>query len=489
MHQGDPTTCEEAVAAKSYIGCEYWPTVTSNAVSRSFDFAVAVSNVGSTEANLEITGPADTHQSGVVAPGKLHIFYLPWVYSLKGADHSGDVLGGASESELLRRGAFHLVSDRPVVAYQFNPLEYAARGGPPGKVWPPCEEGEDCDFSYSNDASLLIPTSAMTGTYRVMGIPSRNATAKPGRNAFFAVTATQNGTIVTVDLSTTAEIVGGPGLPVGVAGGPITFELHAGDVAQLLLSSSATADASGSLVRANRPIQLITGHACTTIPVEWYACDHLEEVVMPAETLGAHYVVTRPTGPLGAAVEYGLRVYGNADGTQLTYRPKRPENCPLTLAAGQVVDCGVVDFEFEVTGTREFGLATFLLGGAYINRTPDDDSKSDLGDPSQSFAIATEQYRKNYVFLAPQDYIANFADIVTPQGTRLILDDEDVSSSLTAIAGTEFALARLALDGRGSHRLASSNAASVQVVGYGDFTSYAYPAGLNLGAIAPPPVR
>src|SRR5262249_38129788 len=37
----DPKTCAEAAAAKSYVGCDYWPTVTSNIVSDVFDYAVA----------------------------------------------------------------------------------------------------------------------------------------------------------------------------------------------------------------------------------------------------------------------------------------------------------------------------------------------------------------------------------------------------------------------------------------------------------------
>src|SRR5262245_18895684 len=38
----DPKTCDEAAANKSYIGCDYWPTVTANAVWNIFDFAVVV---------------------------------------------------------------------------------------------------------------------------------------------------------------------------------------------------------------------------------------------------------------------------------------------------------------------------------------------------------------------------------------------------------------------------------------------------------------
>jgi len=36
----DPATCAEAAMLKSYIGCDYWPTVNANAVWSVFDFAV-----------------------------------------------------------------------------------------------------------------------------------------------------------------------------------------------------------------------------------------------------------------------------------------------------------------------------------------------------------------------------------------------------------------------------------------------------------------
>ena len=52
---GDPTidvnTCAGAAKAKSYIGCDYWPTVVANQVWSIFDFAVVVANAGTTDAD------------------------------------------------------------------------------------------------------------------------------------------------------------------------------------------------------------------------------------------------------------------------------------------------------------------------------------------------------------------------------------------------------------------------------------------------------
>ena len=55
-----------------------------------------------------------------------------------------------------------------------------------------------------------------------------------------------------------------------------------------------------------------------------------------------------------------------------------------------------------------------------------------------------------------------------------------------------FDVYRVALDGgpsgTGAHRLTASVPVGIQVVGYGRFTSYQYPGGLNLNLISEPPI-
>ena len=43
---GDPKTCAQAAQAKTYIGCDFWPTPTFNPVYDNFDFAAVVANGG-----------------------------------------------------------------------------------------------------------------------------------------------------------------------------------------------------------------------------------------------------------------------------------------------------------------------------------------------------------------------------------------------------------------------------------------------------------
>jgi hypothetical protein len=492
-----PTSCDQAQMQRSYIGCDYWPTVTTNPVWSIFDFTVVVANAQSSAADVKVTGPNGVAETVKVAPGALAKIYLPWVTALKGPDC--DSCGSVplfSDSVTAPASAYHLVSSLPVTVYQFNALEYKGAGGPPGKDWSSCPgtaqlcvpDGGAATtlgcFSYTNDASLLIPSTAMTGNYRVAG----DHADKGYQGSYFAITAVNDSTHVTVIVSSTATVVGGGDVTPTAAGGTLNLTMNSGDVVEVMSDMLADAtDLSGSLVHADQPIQVIAGTQCSTQPEGAPACDHLESSMLPAETLGSEYVVTVPTSPGGAPIGHVVRFYGNVDGTTLTYS-SRPAGCPETLDAGQVVECSIyVKKSFEVKGTHEFAVSSFQLGGSIIDSFTQ--SVTADGDPSMSPMVATEQYLTSYIFLAPVDYDQSFADIVGPPGTTITLDGRVVTNYASPITSS-WSVTRVALltGGDGAHVLTASNPVGVQVMGYGAYTSYQYPAGLDLTEISPPPI-
>lgn len=505
----DPISCDEAAKAGAYMGCDFWPTVTANIVDQVFDFAVVVANLGQTAADVKVTQGASgaTLASGSVAPGALQKFYLPWVAELKGPGIDATAID-MKNSVVKKAGAFHLTTTAPVVVYQFNALEYRAKGGKPGKDWSSCQPAagaKDC-YSYSNDASLLLPSTALTGNYRIFGqkgwtapvfdaygMPTGQST--PTLGTYIAITATQDGTDVTVKLPKTGAILGSTGgeIAATAGGGSVTFKLNAGDVAELTTAKGHDFDLSGGLVSATKPVQVISGLPCVYAPEDKQACDHIEESVFPAETMGQHYVVSVPTGPNGNAVGHIVRFYGNVDGTTLKYGGTKPAACPTALTAGQVVDCGLVSNDFEVSGDHEFGVGSYMLGGELLDPTNNSPPLTGWpqGDPSQSFLVPVEQYRTNYLFLAPDDYTTSYLDIVGAADTKVTLDGAPLSVPFKQIGGSSEAIARVKLGAGngGSHKLESDKPVGIQVMGYGDNTSYQYPGGCNLGQIAPPPIK
>jgi hypothetical protein len=498
----DPTTCDQAAMLRSYVGCDYWPTVVANPVWSIFDFAVVVANAGTSAAQVTVTGPGGTNKSETVAPNGLVKIYLPWVPALKGSDC--DVCGvppPLAASVLAKSSAYHLVSSVPVTVYQFNALEYEPIGGPPGKDWSTCPGMQTCVspngrgplgcYSFTNDSSLLLPSTAMTRHYRVTGYPGLSVSggdggAEPFMNSYFAVTGTVDGTTVKVALGPSAQVIGGGGISDTAPGGELTLSLDAGDVIEIAGALGDTVDLSGSLVAADQPVQVIAGTPCIEVPEGTLACDHLEQSVFPAETLGKRYFVTAPTGPNKVAVQRDVRLYGNVDGTMLTYAPSAPGDCPATLNAGQVADCGLVSGDFEVTGTNEFAVGSFMLGGTLV------DTAGVLGDPSESLMASVEQYRTKYVFLAPYDYEENFVDVVMPLDATVVLDGIALQTRALRPIADGYGVVRMPLNGinvgaGGAHVLSASAPVGVQVLGYGAYTSYQYPGGLNLKQIAPPP--
>lgn len=266
----------------------------------------------------------------------------------KGPD--ADSCGSATALQppgLRREERLSPVASRPVTVDQFNALEYKGAGGEAGKDWSTCPGSTKCAtsgsaigcFSFSNDASLLLPSTAMTGNYRVTGINGWSSKPLIGAEqdvlgAYVTITATQDNTKV-VFKSRGKVLAGGTMIAATAAGGELTMMMNAGDVAELVGEAKTSADLSGSLVAADKPVQVIVGVPCIQTPIGTRRAT-TSRSRCSAETLGKDYVVATPTTPTGKSVGHMVRFYGNRDGTKLTYLPSKPAGAPDTLNAGQL---------------------------------------------------------------------------------------------------------------------------------------------------------
>ncbi len=447
--------CDPRAIGTSYIGCEYYATIIGNAVGTDFDFAIAIANTTDQPAEVTIDGGALTAPMSVtVGADAVHVQTLPWHPELKLCMHANTLGCQPAPAALARRGGYHIVSSRPVTVYQFNPLEFRKNG----------------QHSTSNDASLLIPTNAWRERYVVAAWPDFGVAGSE-----MAIVAAHDGTQVTIHSRAATTAAGGaPKIDIGV---PHTVTLDQGDVLELT-SAVHGGDFTGSQISATKPIQVVAGHYCAYVPEDKSACDHLEEIMFPADTLGVRYVITAPAVPTipDGKIQY-VRVVATTANTTLTYDPPLM-GVPTTLAnVGDFITIPDVAQSFVIHSDKRILVAQYMEG---------QQAGGNMGDPSMTLAVPVEQYRAEYLFHSPLTYTTNYVDITAPMGATITLDGTPVT--LAPIGSTGFGLARVAElgpgpRGDGNHAIQGDAAFGISVYGYGAFTSYWYPGGLELAQL------
>lgn len=449
------SSCSDVILGKSNVGCVFYPTVTPNVVDSSvFHYGVGVSNTSDKPATVTITRGATAVVTTTVPARSATVIQLPWDNTLKGPSGT-TTLPPMPASVRVNGGAYKLTSTRGVTVFQFNAIEYQIGS----------------TFSYSNDASLLLPVNAWANSYRVA---SRHHFS--GQSGFASVVAQENNTVVTFTGGAQAGQVKSGVTGIGATGAG-TVTLNAGDVVELVSNGGTSAsdpnDITGMLVASNKPVEVLGGHQCTYVPDTVGYCDHLEESMFPVDALSTDYLVTAPLISANTPKAQIVRVIATAANTRLTYDPPQA-GAPTTIAAaGGWVDLPQSANAYRVTGSSKILVEQYMLG---------QDAGGNSGDPAMTSAVATSQFRPTFLFYAPTSYERNFANILAPTGTTVTVDGARLGTgSFTAIGGTGYSYARVALSNanNGFHTVTGSAPVGVSVYGYGQYTSYWYPGGVK----------
>jgi hypothetical protein len=449
--------CSPKSLGTSYIGCDYYPTVTGNTTGSTFDYAVAIANTANADAMVTIEGGSLTAQQTIVVPSnRVVVQPLPWHIPLKlcASTFTDGCQGSVQPAALAPKGSYHLRSTVPVTVYQFSPLQYTKDGA----------------FSYSNDASLLLPTNVWRNRYYAASWGPLASAAYPG---LLAVTARHDNTTVTI--TARAATGAGQGAPAFAAGVAQPVTLNAGDVIEI---GSLSGDLTGSLVDSDKPVQVISGHYCTNVPDGIVACDHLEESMFPVDTLSTHYIVSAPavtTIPMGKVQV--IRVIATGGATTLTYDPPQPGAPTMIPQAGAFIEIAGNANSFQIMADQKVMVVQYMEGQSAGGNT---------GDPAMTLAVPVEQFRTQYLFHAPTNYESNYVDVTAPVGATVMLDGAPLS--FAPIGTTGYALSRVYPLGAGpnndgNHSIQGNMAFGITVYGYGQYTSYWYPGGLDLNTI------
>lgn len=403
------------------------------------------------------------------------------------------------QASTLTANGYQVVSTQPVVAYQFNPL---------------C-----CNYNFTNDASLLLPTSALTENYTFL---SYEVWKPQGSSTSYASTMTVIGTEPSTNVTITLRPsrTGAPYSEIlwpvgsGISGpneqGVITATLEPFDVLNLG-AQLANEDLTGATITASNPVAVFGGHTCAYIPDGLPACDHLESQLFPVETWGQRFVASplKIRGLDGAArtlegtyfkfvaledqtevqTGFNLDYQNNPDALRQTSgatRPCRdfsdePELGTFVLNAGESCVIGS-----KVTFVADSGRP--LMVGAFLSGQGSVESNAMFGDhngdPAFYLVPPEEQYRSSYSFLTPDTYFVSYLTVLIQPGFTISLDGQTLdleAYDYELLPESNIARAHIPVE-PGPHFVESQNQIPFGIVVYGldDYVSYAFTGGLDL---------
>jgi hypothetical protein len=540
--------CENAAQKNSYIGCEYWAVELENHLlfeeneereipkDRTPPFAIVLANtrdydaevtvwaspgkyaeaVGSRTVGTDIRRPDVTLQtvhSELVDQQGNRLIKDPISGPIKNVPLPSDSLLTLilphreipDSKTTLKDVAYKVESSQPVVAYQYNPY---------------C-----CNYNYTNDASLLLPKSALTGNYMYMSAPVWNHPKRregdSSESPTISVLATEPDTEVTVqlrdpdgDMRSYDDVVH-PIQNKRVSGpddqGRIDVTMDPFEVLNIAgkgIGGGAAEDFTGARIEANKPISAFGAHSCTFIPFYQAACDHLESQLQPMETWGTRFVAS----PLklrapdnkgrnregtywkfvarkdGTQIETGLNLKTSAgevlpasgEGTPTCADfTSNPTNGVFTLDAGESCEFGTKKM-FVATATRPVLMGAFLSGQESVGENVDF-----AGDPAFYIVPPVVQYRTSYSFLTPETYKSDYVTVTIrgSNATQFQLDGEtiDVSTLDTyqTLPNANFSRVHIPVE-PGPHEISANVDFGIVAYGYHDYVSYAYTGGLDL---------
>jgi len=527
--------CSVASQRRSNVGCEYFAVDLDNAKindtlnAAAQQFAIVISNP-ETDVATEVTIEQDDTEPGqknkpksvvtaTIPPFNLRVFKL----GPREVDGSPPGEFDTGTHTALTRHAYRIHSTFPVVAYQFNPLENVN--------------------VFSNDASLLKPTEALTPlgddlepAYVVLGWPQTIANSSdPDTNfspqnpvslrAFLTLVGTTPNTHVRVDSST--RILGGGTIPATPKGGSLEFELSPFDVLNLE-TDDFNADFTGSLISSDAALVVFSGSEASDAPffeklaARKCCADHLEEQLDPIRTSGQNFVATVSPSRTAALAKAGAPV-GEAEQDEYF-------RVIATTEAGARVTTSLSG-EFQSFELGERGSFVTIPSAHHFTLKSDapvmlssvSPSQQDAnvptgfpgGDPSLIIVPPIEQFRNSYVFLTPDKYAFDFIRIVAPRDAVVVLDGRSVDEiagctahdadgitdearrktvgpspftvyecqiSFPIIDPNKVAPGNLSPGAQndGVHRVESNAKVGVLVDGFDSYVSYAYAAGTEL---------
>jgi len=321
---------------------------------------------------------------------------------------------------------------------------------------------------YFTDAFLALPVTTLGREYWVLSYMTA------GVGAAFAVVATEDDTTVTVapSISTVSRTAG------------VAYEVSL-DRGEVYVLVDMDEEFSGTRIVSDKPVGVISSDACTNIAVG--ACDTIVAMLPPVKSWGREFAVMN----LAGREESGhlLRVMAARNSTTVIIDREDGASETVTLDAGEFLETPVlVDEAASVRADRPVMVAQFATG----------DFNGDIGDPFMTLVPPSPQFLTAYtVGVAGERFVVgspglsnHWASVITTAAGRdqVRVGGAPVSAFTTdewkQLTGTLFGI-NVNLENQAYRIETSGEPLGVNIYGFRDYESYAYPGGMAFRAIVP----
>ena len=259
-------------------------------------------------------------------------------------------------------------------------------------------------------------------------------------------------------------------------------------------------DLTGLLVVSNRPLAMLSGHECTSVPVSVRGCGHLVEQIPPVSSWGRMFATT----PLKGRQAYDVfRILASEKLTMVVVNCTLSNDQPAiyNVTSKYLINEGHF-VEFRVSSSQ-FCLIEGSDNILVLQYSTGYNADTITGDPTMIIVPAVSQYCNDYSLptIQPGDksftfthYMNIFIPVQYYQSDKIFLDGQLLSSyslNFTAIAqdGVPQVYAAQVDLTEGVHTLHHADAEAMlgvimygfaSVNSYGHHNSYGHPGGLNL---------
>ena len=484
--------CEVAIEDRSYQGCEFYAADLDNAAlgagrdASSQQYAIVVSNPSplTTEVVVEVNDAPFGEEPIIrevervsLVPGDLEVFALPrrevdgsssnqlCTFGEPGTCPGSEICRCAGDRPpcfcrvsaeatgqndgthtALSSQAYRVRSQFPIIAYQFNPLDNVG--------------------VFSNDASLLLPTSAIGTDYTVVGWPQtiadgdcdpeqpacrevdfNTAVDDEDLRAFLTILGGPERAVVDVTFGRRiVKVVGNPAQDIPEMGEGATYSVELGPFDVLNLETDGlNADFTGSVVSSTAPVSVFVGSEASDAPrfdtytTRLCCADHLEDQLFSDDVLGSSFIIARMPPRTRALNDAFLdpfvdsvaevnepewvRVVAVAPGLTTVTTTLPPPDDRAELGQGDsIIFRATSDFLMSTTDGKPIAVLQALPSQQALgipNIYPG-------GDPAIIAVPPIEQYRREYVFLTPDAYAFDFLIITADADAQVIFDGDPV---------------------------------------------------------------